>query len=219
MRIIDASGPIENGMWSYGPPFPDVMISQVPFPEWLAYRVYSEQVTMALQNCTYLETGAHMYPEVMKIHEVPLERCFMVDTVVLQVPKRGGEGISVDDLQAALGRAGETLRVGDALLVATGWDSHWYKPDFMSTPPYFLAQTIYWILDQGVGLLGSDTPRYDNPSNPQNFFPEFFKHDILLLAPLVNLTQVRHTRVKLIALPIKFKGCCASPVRALIIEE
>ena len=143
----------------------------------------------------------------------------MVDTVVLQIPKEGGQAISVADLEAALAQSRETLKPGDALLVATGWDTHWYAPDYMTNPPYFLSEAIYWILDKKVGLLGSDTPRYDNPKKPQNFFPEFFKHDILLLAPLINLTQVTKSRVKLIALPCKFKGCCASPVRALIIEE
>lgn len=219
MRIIDVSGPIENGMWAYGPPFPEVRISRIPMPEWLDYEVFSEQVTMALQNCTYLETPAHMYSNAMKIDEVPLERCFMIDSVVLQVPKDAGEAISIRDLEEALARSGEKLRPQDALLVATGWDSHWNAPDFMKTPPYFLTEAIHWILDSQVGLLGSDTPRYDNPNAPQNFFPEFFRHDILLLAPMVNLTEVRRARVKLVALPCKFKGCCASPVRAVIVEE
>jgi kynurenine formamidase len=206
-------------MWSYGPPFPEVEISSIPFPDWLNYDVFSEQVTMALQNCTYLETPAHMNADATKIDELPLERCYMVDTVVLQIPKQANEAISVEDIESALDEAGETLKSGDALLVATGWDTHWNADDFMTDPPYFLAEAIYWILDQQVSLLGSDTPRYDSPKEPQDFFPEFFKHDILLLAPLINLTEVRQSRVKLTALPIKFRGCCASPVRALIIEE
>jgi kynurenine formamidase len=150
---------------------------------------------------------------------LPLSRCFMVDTVVLQIPKGAGEAISVADLKGALKRAGAELRAGDALLVATGWDSHWNQPEFMTTPPYFLSEAIFWILERQAGLLGSDTPRYDNPQAPQNFFPEFFKRDILLLAPLTHLTQVKKARVKLIALPIKFTGCCASPVRALLLED
>ena len=82
-----------------------------------------------------------------------------------------------------------------------------------------MAAAIDWILERQVTLLGGDTPRYDSPHNPQNFFPKFFQTEILLLAPLVNLDQVQQPRGKLIALPLKIKDACASPVRALWIEE
>lgn len=89
----------------------------------------------------------------------------------------------------------------------------------MSNPPYFLAESIDWVLAHKSSLLGGDTPRYDSRNDPQNFFPTFFKQDILLLAPVVNLHQIQKPRGKLTALPLKIKGACASPVRALWIEE
>ena len=29
MRVIDVTGPIENGMWSYGPPYPEALIEEM----------------------------------------------------------------------------------------------------------------------------------------------------------------------------------------------
>ena len=52
MRIIDISGPIEDGMWSYDDPYPTPRITQILPPAWLAYPVYSQTVTMAVQNTT-----------------------------------------------------------------------------------------------------------------------------------------------------------------------
>ena len=49
MRIIDISGPIEDGMWSYGEPYPAPQITQIPPPAWLDYPVYSQTVAMAVQ--------------------------------------------------------------------------------------------------------------------------------------------------------------------------
>lgn len=218
MRIIDISGSIENGMWAYADPYPAPTIREIPPPDWLAYPVYSQTVSMAVQTATYLETGAHMYRDVINIDQVPLERCYMIDALTLSIPKAADEAISVADLEQALAKSGETFRPGDALLVGTGWDTHWYQPDYLTNPPYFLAAAIDWVLDHQASLLGGDTPRYDSPNNPQNFFSKFFKQDILLLAPVVNLGQVRKARGKLIALPLKIKGACASPVRALWIE-
>ncbi|MCL4861826.1 MAG: cyclase family protein [Caldilineaceae bacterium] len=219
MRIVELSGPIEDGMWSYDDPYPTPRVTQIPPPAWLDYPVYSQTVSLAVQAGTYLETAAHMDPTRMTIDQLPLERCYAVDALALLIPRGAGEAITPAALDAALAATGETLRPGDALLVGTGWDSHWRQPDFVTNPPYFTAAAIDWVLDHQAGLLGADTPRFDSPHNPQNFFPKFFQHDILLLAPVVNLGQVRAARGKLTALPLQIKDACASPVRALWIEE
>jgi arylformamidase len=219
MRIVEISGPIEDGMWSYGDPYPRTRITQIPPPAWLDYPVYSQTVTLAVQSSTYLETAAHMDRERMTIDQLPLARCYQIDALMLWVPRQADEAITADHLTHALAASGEQLKEGDALLVGTGWDRHWYSPDYVTHPPYFTAAAIDWVLDHGVSLLGGDTPRYDSPNNPQNFFPKFFQHDTLLLAPVINLDQVRRPRGKLTALPLKIKDACASPVRALWIEE
>ncbi|MEZ4664328.1 MAG: cyclase family protein [Caldilineaceae bacterium] len=219
MRIIDISGPIEDNMWSYGDPYPAPRIAQIPPPVWLDYPVYSQTVSMAVQSGTYLETAAHMDQSRMPIDQLPLERCHMIDAVALWLPRGANQPISAADLAQALADVGEMLRPGDALLIGTGWDQQWRAPNYVTDPPYFLFDAIDWVLDHEVALLGGDTPRYDSPHNPQNFFPKFFQHDILLLAPLVNMDQVQSARGKLTALPLKIKDACASPVRALWIEE
>ena len=35
MKIIDASGPIYEGMWSYGEPFPDFKLVDIKEPDWV----------------------------------------------------------------------------------------------------------------------------------------------------------------------------------------
>ena len=218
-RIVDISGPIEDGMWAYGDPYPTPRIEQTPPPDWLEYPVYSQTVTMAVQAGTYLETAAHMDPTALTIDELPLDRCYQLDALCLWIPRGPDEAITAAHLDAACRTAGVTPRPREALLVGTGWHTHWHQPDYVTNPPYFLAEAIDWVLDHDFSLLGGDTPRYDSPSNPQNFFPKFFRHDILLLAPLVNLDQVRQPRGKLTALPLRIQRACASPVRALWIEE
>jgi kynurenine formamidase len=217
--IVDISGPIRDGMWSYGDPYPTPRIEQIPPPDWLSYPVYSQTVHMAVQSGTYLETAAHMDPSRMTIDELPLARCYLVDGLCLWIPRSADQAIEADDLIDACKAAGVTPRPRDVLLVGTGWDRQWDAPNYVTNPPYFTSGAIDWVLAQDISLLGADTPRFDSPRNPQNFFPKFFAHDILLLAPLVHLDQVRQARGKLVALPIKIDKACASPVRALWIED
>ncbi len=219
MRIVDISGPIEDNMWSYGDPYPAARIEQIPPPTWLDYPVYSQTVSFAVQSGTYLETAAHLDRSRMPIDQLPLERCYMLDAVALWIPKEANGGISLADLLEAQQRQGAQMRPGDALLVGTGWDKQWYAPNYVTEPPYFTGDAMDWILAQKLSLLGGDTPRYDSPTNPQNFLPKFFQTEMIMLAPLVNMDQVRQPRGKLIALPLKIKDACASPVRALWIEE
>ena len=165
MRVIELSGPIEDGMWSYGDPYPAPSITQFPPPDWLDYPVYSQTVAMAVQSGTYLETAAHMDQSRMPIDQLPLERCYQIDAVALWIPRGANEAISAANLQSVLERSSLTLHAGDALLIGTGWDAQWHAPNFVTDPPYFLAEAIDWVLDHKVALLGADTPRYDSPRN------------------------------------------------------
>jgi arylformamidase len=165
---------------------------------------------------TYLETAAHLYPDRIKIADLPPERLF-TQAVIARVPLGPQGEITSALIHQALDDSGESIRKGDSLIVATGWDRHWAAPDFISASPHFAAEAIDWILAQEPGLLGSDASQWDD--GRQGFFPRFFRSDILLLGPLVNLAAVSITRVQLITLPLKVAGVCAAPCRVFAIED
>jgi kynurenine formamidase len=54
-----------------------------------------------------------------RVHEVPLEKLMLRETVVLDVPAGAGQALSADDVERAL--AAGDLRAGDAVLLRTGW--------------------------------------------------------------------------------------------------
>jgi arylformamidase len=216
MRLIDVSGRLENGMWGYGFPHPPVRIRQLPRRHTPGY--YSQSISMGVQSSTYVESAAHLRAEASSIDQVPLER-FFVEAVVLQMPRGADEHLTGPDLRAALAAAGERLCPGDALLVGTGWDRMWNTSEFLTCPPHFTGEAIDWILDSSVSLLGADTPRFDGLNDPQGFFPRLMTGEMLILGPLTNLDAVRRTRVRLIAFPLKIAGVCASPCRAVILED
>ena len=60
MKVYDLTGPIQDGMWGYEPPFPAFHLKPLPQPEWVATRVYCEIFEgIHSQTGTYLETPAH----------------------------------------------------------------------------------------------------------------------------------------------------------------
>ena len=227
MPLIDISGPITDGMWHYGRPFmdlpiPPVKIEQVDFPPPLKGALIADYLQMSSQTGTYLETARHVYADREAIDEVPLERAWMVPTVVIHALKNGGEKVTLDDAKRSLDEQGVEIEPGDCVLIHTGWDREWGNPQrYLNDFPYVSRDVVYWLMDQRIGIWGADTPRADSPDDPQNFFPDFFKTDILLLAPVVNLHQVWQAAPKprLCALPLRLGGACASPVRAVLLTE
>ena len=215
MKRIDIGGALRHHLWEGSTRFPLVDVRELAPIRLAPYATYAQAVSMPMQASTYLETAAHMYPERIKITDLPLERLF-TDAVVLKVPLGPQSAITADGLQQALRESGETVRRRDSLLIATGWDQMWNEPNYLADAPYFTTAAIDWILDCEVGILGSDSCKWDN--GQQGFFPKFFQSETLLLAPLINLMLITQPRVHLITLPLKLEGVCAAPCR-VIVEE
>ena len=215
MRITDISGTIYPGMWSYGGAYGEVEISEVPPPREVLHQTFSWRMAMSVQSGTYLETSKHVRLDGPALVDVTLEDLWMRDCAILRVPKAPNESILAEELQAC----GAEVRTGDAVVVATGWDSHWDQPDFISDCPWFTRQAMDWILDHGPGMMCGDVPRFDSWADPQGFWPRFFDQGTLLLAPVVNLAAVHSNRAKLCAMPLKITESCAAPCRAVVVEE
>jgi kynurenine formamidase len=227
MTVIDISGPIFTGMWHYGRPYldlpiPPVKVEQIDFPPPLKGALIADYLQMSSQTGTYLETARHVYAEREAIDEVPLERAWMIPTVILHTPIEARQKVTLDDARRSLDEQGVSIEPGDCVLIHTGWDREWHNPQrYLNDMPYLSRDVVYWLMDQRIGIMGADTPRADSPDDLQNFFGDFFKTDILLLAPVVNLERVTITTPKprLCALPLKLDGACASPVRAVLVTD
>lgn len=216
MRRIDVGGTLTHHLWAQSAIYPLAEVTELPPPRPAPYRSYAQAVYTPMNASTYLETAAHLYPDRIKVADLPLDRLF-TDAVVVKVPLGPKGEITSAMIQQGLRAAGETVRKGDSLLIGTGWDTMWDAPNYISDSPHFAAEAIDWILAQEVGLLGSDASQWDD--GRQGFFPRFFQFDILLLGPLVNLGAVSRPRVRLVTLPLKLAGVCAAPCRVIVEED
>jgi arylformamidase len=90
-------------------------------------------------------------------------------------------------------------------------DTVW-NPDFTAYAP----QTVAWLAERGVRLIGLDTPSVDPASSKTlDSHQQLLRLNLRVLENLV-LDDVPEGDYELIALPLKLAGACASPVRAVL---
>lgn len=224
-RVIDITGIMQEGMWNYEPPFPKFKIKPLPKVPWVEGDVFCEIFEgMHSQTGTYLETPAHFFgnDKCYLLIDVPVEKLLNIDCVVLNIePKNpdnrsGRSKITVEDLEKSSNS--KYIKEGDAILVGNYWGKYWMDPRFLDNSPYFSYDAMMWLIGKKPFILGSDIARWENLDKPEGFFSEFYKADILMLAPCVNLEKVTQPRVKLTVLPLKIPGTSSTPCRAVIIE-
>lgn len=216
--LIDLTGRLEPGMWSYAPSMPDIP----PFEHsrWATIEERgweADWFAMPTLAGTYLETAKHLIPGAPSIDQVPPERFFLSATIA-RIPRGPREHITVAELESAV----TVLEPGDALLVQTGWEAHRGDSEtFVLQSPHFDLDAMRWIVDRGVSILGGDMPCFDDPvgDESQGVNMVLFGSGAMILAPLVALGTTEATRGQLTVLPIPLVDSCGAPCRAVFSPE
>ncbi|MEA4833030.1 hypothetical protein SDC9_128783 [bioreactor metagenome] len=223
MRITDITGEIANGIWNYGPPFPEYRLMPLPEVDWVKQKVYCEIFGgLHSQTGTYLETPAHYFGAASyPLMDVPAEKLcgIPLTLIMLGIPDTGGSrfGISAEMLENAVRR--ERIHENRAIIVGCGWGRKWFDADYLSASPFFKYDAVEWLVSKKPFLLGSDLPRWENLEKPEGFFDMFYRADILMLAPCVNLENIRGNNHSLTVLPLKVTGTSCAPCRAIVMSE
>jgi arylformamidase len=214
-NIRDISGWIYSGMWSYCPEYPGAKIFDLPHPAFLPddYPVYLQGFDIGGQTGTYVETRAHVDRSAEPVVDLALPEFYRPAVVMNVGRKEANQPVTLEDLE----RTGIEPEPGDAVLLSTGWDSKWEDPEYVKSSPYIRRDAALWLIQRGIGLLGSDFPRFDYPAEMQFPWAEFWEKVNLLLAPVTNLQGLSGKCGQLVAFPLKIKGACATPCRAAII--
>ena len=227
VTVTDISGPVYEGMWNYPPPLDsylkDFKLRKVEIP--FGGEVYSVEVfeNVKAQTGTYLESPAQ-YREGNRftVNEKPLAHFFLREARLLFVPydqlpvKDGKRYVGLDHVRAA---EKEPIPEGCAILVGTGYGGKWRSRDFFSGSWFFRREAMRYLLDKNPILIGADSAEWENPKDPEGIFADIYRTDAFILAPCVNLENVKQYRVKLTVFPLNVQNAFICPARAAVVEE
>jgi kynurenine formamidase len=163
------------------------------------------------------------------IDELPLEWFFSDGVVLDMTAKEDGDAVDVADVEAELQRIGHELKELDIVLVHTGRDEFYARPDYIARGPGVTAAATRWLHERGVRVMGIDAWGWDAPLHlqaeeakargEQGIFWAAHQADLRYsqIERLVNLDQLPPNGFKVACFPLKIVGGSAAPARVVAI--
>lgn len=198
-----------------------------------------DYVEMTTHAGTHMDAPWHMTPIsegklAKSIDEWPLEWC-MGDGVVIDIRDvPDGIEVSKEDLIKRFEKINYKIKSLDIVLIMTGNDKLWGKPEYSTNGGHLGREALKWILDQGVKTVGTDAWSFDrayewwskdyleNGRDQKYMWPCHLlciEKEYAHIEKLANLELLPSSGFKFMALPIKFTKGSAGFVRAVAILE
>lgn len=219
MKIIDLTLMVEDGMYmprAYWHPEVKFTVLGTHGKEGRM----SRKIELGTHTGTHVDAPLHFLPQGETIENAPLET-LIGDAQLIDISFVGPRhAITPADLEKGTKSGIRCPRVA----VRTGWvERAWGTDVFGKDKPYFTKEAIQWLLDHNVSLLMIDTGDPDSDDDfivgkPAPIHVMLFTKGMTLIENMGNLDKLPEF-FKVIALPLKLKGCDAAPGRVVAIVD
>ncbi|HKV38243.1 MAG TPA: cyclase family protein [Blastocatellia bacterium] len=167
---------------------------------------------------TYLDSPFHRYGDGKDLSQLPLSRLANLDGVLVRATSRQGRAITEASFQELEAR-GIDLG-GKAVMVQTGWSSHWGTEAYFEQNPFLTGGAAAFLCEKGAVLVGIDSLNIDDTGDgTRPVHSILLKHGITVLEHLTGLESLPDSGFKLFAVPPKVAGFGTFPVRAFALVE
>jgi kynurenine formamidase len=213
-RIVDLSHRVRHGM---------VTLPGLPAPEMRPYLTRERsrdryapgtefeigQITMVGNTGTYLDSPFHRYPDGTDLAGLPLESCVDLPGVVARTAGSGARAVDVGTL-AALDVTGR------AVLLHTGGDAAWGRPEYAVDAPYLTEAGARWLAEHGARLVGIDSVNIDDAQGggARPAHSVLLGAGIPVVEHLTGLGQLPPAGFVFSAAPVPVEAFASFPVRA-----
>jgi len=168
---------------------------------------HSSWITASLHTGTHVDAHWHYDANGISIEKHDLTN-YIGKCQVIDVTHARGKHIEISDLKTKITEERVLFKTSDQM-DETIWDD-----DFKGIS----VELIYYLNEQGVKLIGLDTPSVDIYNvGTLSSHQALYKCDIYNIEGLV-LNDVPEGSYELIALPLKIEGADGSPVRAVLVD-
>ena len=160
------------------------------------------------------------------IDQLPLEWFYAPGVVIDATDRADGEALSADDVRERVPRELNDL---DIVLVRTGRDSSYGKPEYLALGPGVSADATRWLHEQGVRVMGIDAWGWDAPlwmqaeeakrtNEPGAFWAAHqVDLDYAQIERLCNLGSLPDEGFRVACFPLRLEGGSAAPARVVAI--
>jgi kynurenine formamidase len=178
--------------------------------------------TMPDHGGTHIDAPRHFGPEGTPINEYPLENCIVPGICIDLRHIAPKAEITVDDLKAAVEKAGHPIPQGGTVLLCTGHHQRTYpNPSYGTDNPGVNVSATEWLARQGIVHFGIDSMR-PGPIGKVNALVHkaCLELNITHMESLCNLEALLGAGpFRFIGLPLKWRGGTGSPIRAVAVFE
>jgi len=212
--FIDLSHTIENGLVTYkGLPAPIICdyLSRENSKQFYAEGTEFQigKIEMVTNTGTYIDCPFHRFENGKDLSEVGLEHVADLDGIVISVPF--SETVEITEAHLK----NHEIR-NRAVLIHTGWDSHWNTEKYYENHPYLTEEAAIYLRNCGVKLVGIDSHNIDSTlKKSRPVHTTLLGAGILIVEHLCNLNLLPKDGFLFSAVPPKFKGVGTFPVRAM----
>lgn len=216
-RLVDLSHTIEDGIVTYrGLPAPVIcdFLSREESRSHYApgTEFHIGRIDMVANTGTYLDTPFHRFADGFDLSELSLESVADLDALLLRFTERDERAITAEMIRSALGH--ESVR-DRAVLVNTGWDSHWRTDQYFEGHPFLTADAAAYLVSQGPRLVGIDSLNIDDIDDlTRPVHTQLLRAGIPIVEHLCCLTGLPTAGFRFSAVPVKVRGMGTFPVRA-----
>jgi len=216
--VIDLSRPIHTNM----PVFPLVLRTYLGV--YLGHKEsfrppnissQSNIIVMSDHAGTHIDSPIHFNPDGTSIDQMPLD--IMIGNGVMQdfSFKTSGDTVTIQEVKEGLDRIGVNPKDLRYILFRTGAADLYNTDRYLSHYLEIHADTVEWMLDQGILVFGVDANTCDHAKDKKTHML-MRKRPSYHIENLANLEKLPRDRIfTFICTPLLLRGSSASPIRAL----
>lgn len=217
-KFIDLSHTVEHGMITYkGLPAPIICDflsreeSRSRYAEGTEFHI--GKIEMVANTGTYLDSPFHRYGDGNDISKLMLPSLADLAAIVIRTVHRPARAITLASFHK------HDVR-GKAVLVHTGWDTHWRTDHYFEGHPFLTEDAAGFLVDSGAALIGIDSYNIDSTDDGRRpVHTLLLAKGIPIVEHMCGLGDLPDTGFRFFAVPPKVKGMGTFPVRAFAVVQ
>ena len=212
-RFVDLSHVIEHGMVTYkglaAPIICDYLSRQASRAFYAPGTEFQiGKIEMVANTGTYLDSPFHRYADGHDLSDLRLEQLADLDALVIRRPYEAGLAVDTDAFTAH-------DVAGKAVLVHTGWATHWRTERYFSEHPFLTEAAARHLAASGAVLVGIDWYNIDDTrTRARPVHTVLLGADIPICEHMCHLEALPDRGFRFHAVPPKVRAFGTFPVRA-----